>query len=71
MDYRGIVNQWPDAGAMASDAVVRPVVVAQWKHRNTIPARYWGRLLQGARQRRIAVTIDDFLEAAEHRANGA
>ncbi|HEX6119307.1 MAG TPA: hypothetical protein VFZ03_07610 [Dongiaceae bacterium] len=70
--FRDIIARWPTTRAFARDAGSSPTLVRQWRHRNSVPAPYWQRIVEGAGRRGI-VQVDIGLLArlaASRRGNG-
>lgn len=69
--FRQILDLWKDAKpsssvAIARDCSVSPVLVRQWKHRDSVPPKYWRQLQDGARRRNLPkFTLDDLLFICE------
>ena len=53
--FQNIIRRWPSRTALAEDMGVALHVVHHWHHRNSIPAKYDGKLLEAASQRGIAL----------------
>ncbi len=49
-----IIAAWPHPSEFAADIGVTPGLVAVWKHRDSIPACYWGDVEAAAQLRGIA-----------------
>ena len=61
MNHRNIIDRWESRGAFAADIGVSPMNAYQMYHRNIIPARYWRRLVEAAKQRRIRLKVDELI----------
>jgi hypothetical protein len=48
-----VIARWPTTRAFARDAGCSPALVRQWRHRNSVPAQYWPRIVEGAARRSI------------------
>jgi hypothetical protein len=51
--FSDVISAWPGRGALAADCGTTYGVVKQWERRNSVPAEYWLRLIQGAEARGI------------------
>ncbi len=51
--FTEIINAWPHPSKLAEDVGVTPGLVAVWKHRDSIPAVYWGDVENAAQRRGI------------------
>jgi hypothetical protein len=49
--FRDLIGLWPSARAFARDAGCSPALVRQWRHRDSVPARYWRGIIEGAARR--------------------
>lgn len=63
-----ILELWPDRVAVwedarAADEALALIAVHRWFQRRSVPARYWGALLAGARRRGLPVTAEDIVMA--------
>ena len=54
LSFRDVIGRWPTTRAFARDAGCSPTLVRQWRHRNSVPAQYWPRIVEGAARRGIA-----------------
>jgi hypothetical protein len=52
--FRDVIGRWPTTRAFARDAGCSPTLVRQWRHRDSVPAQYWPRIVEGAGRRGIA-----------------
>jgi len=43
--FRDVIDLWPSMAEMARQAHVTHGTVKQWRRRNSIPSRYWLRLV--------------------------
>ena len=57
LSFRDVIARWPTTRAFARDAGCSPTLVRQWRHRDSVPARYWPRIVEGASRRGI-VPVD-------------
>jgi hypothetical protein len=57
LSFRGVIARWPNTRAFARDAGCSPTLVRQWRHRDSVPAYYWPRIVEGAARRGI-VPVD-------------
>jgi hypothetical protein len=55
--FRDVIARWPNTRAFARDAGCSPTLVRQWRHRDSVPAQYWPRIIEGAARRGI-VPVD-------------
>ena len=61
-DFKQIIRSWPSDSAMAEDLGVSQGAVAMWKHRNSIPPRYWVDTVKAAKKRKIKLTLEGLHE---------
>jgi hypothetical protein len=54
-NFRDVIARWPTTRAFARDAGCSPTLVRQWRHRDSVPAQYWPRIVEGAARRGIAL----------------
>jgi len=69
MTFREILALWPTMDRLAHDItqggfVTLPGTVRAWKYYNSIPVRYWDRVVASARKYDIPVTLATLNEAA-------
>nr|WP_295834773.1 hypothetical protein [uncultured Azospirillum sp.] len=64
-----IIAEWPSDQAFAEDAGVTASLVVCWRHRNSVPAKCWRKLVCGAVLRDLPVTLEALAIAAEDRPN--
>jgi hypothetical protein len=57
LSFREVIAHWPTTRAFARDAGCSPTLVRQWRHRDSVPAHYWPRIVEGAGRRGI-VSVD-------------
>jgi hypothetical protein len=70
--FSSIISLWPSHAPLAEDMGVPPGHIAVWKRRNSIPARYWTRLVAGASKRDIeGVTLEALARIAERNLEAA
>jgi hypothetical protein len=55
MSFRDVIGRWPTTRAFARDAGCSPMLVRQWRHRDSVPAQYWPRIVEGAARRGIVL----------------
>ena len=53
--FRDVIARWPTTRAFARDAGCSPTLVRQWRHRDSVPAKYWPRIVEGAARRGIVL----------------
>jgi hypothetical protein len=53
--FRDVIARWPTTRAFARDAGCSPTLVRQWRHRDSVPAQYWPRIVEGAARRGIVL----------------
>ncbi len=53
--FRAVIAHWPTTRAFARDAGCSPALVRQWRHRDSVPAQYWPRIVEGAARRGIVL----------------
>lgn len=51
--FRGIIDMWPTRNALADEVMVKAVSVRAWHMHDSIPGRYWLRIVRAARARGI------------------
>lgn len=57
--FSAIIDRWPSLAAFAADLGVKYVTAQVMRHRDSISARHWGRLVKAARRRGFeGVTLD-------------
>lgn len=57
--FREIIGKWPNLGAFARDIGVTENTAKQMRTRDSVKAEYWGKMVAGARRRRIeGVTLE-------------
>ncbi len=54
-NFRDVIARWPTTRAFARDAGCSPTLVRQWRHRDSVPAQYWPRIVEGAARRGIVL----------------
>lgn len=52
-DFRDIIDLWPSAAYLAGEIGASPGLVASWKHRNSIPPKWWEKIERAALRRGI------------------
>lgn len=57
VSFRDVIARWPNTRAFARDAGCSPTLVRQWRHRDSVPPRYWPKIVEGALRRGI-VPVD-------------
>jgi hypothetical protein len=57
LSFHDVIARWPSTRAFARDAGCSPTLVRQWRHRDSVPAQYWPRVVEGAARRGI-VSVD-------------
>ena len=55
LSFRDVIARWPNTRAFARDAGCSPTLVRQWRHRDSVPPRYWPRIVDGAVRRGIVL----------------
>ena len=55
LSFRDVIGRWPTTRAFARDAGCSPTLVQQWRHRDSVPAHYWPRIVEGAARRGIVL----------------
>lgn len=72
LNHSDTIDRWPGGvSALAADIGVKERTVRGWKQRGNIPAWYWGRLKDAARQRNIFIDQDELVKAAAARRRAA
>lgn len=57
--FAEIIAAWGDDAVFAEEVGAPRSLVAVWKHRNSIPAPYWGGVIAGAEKRGLdGVTLE-------------
>ncbi|HAU29826.1 MAG TPA: hypothetical protein DCW68_06950 [Rhodospirillaceae bacterium] len=70
--YSEIINKWPSIADFAVDVDVYVGLAAVWKHRNSIPPRYWQAIVSAASARGIeGVSIELFATIAASKREAA
>lgn len=64
MNFRTIIDRWPSIDQMAADLSVKPDTVRKWRERDSVPGEYWAAIVRAARDRRLAVRLEDLAAAA-------
>ena len=54
-NFRAVIGRWPTTRAFARDAGCSLTLVRQWRHRDSVPAQYWPRIVDGAARRGIVL----------------
>lgn len=67
MDFKNIINKFSSTSDLADFLDVSPVTVRSWGNRNSIPAKYWSKVLQCAQSQGFALSLDDLAAAADAR----
>lgn len=62
--FEQIINAWPSIGEFANDMGVNVETARGWRKRDSIPAKYWKRLLNKASQRNISISADILVDLA-------
>jgi len=52
--FRDVIARWSATRSFARDAGCSATLVRQWRHRDSVPAPYWPRIVEGAGKRGIA-----------------
>ena len=55
LSFRDVIGRWPTTRAFARDAGCSSTLVRQWRHRDSVPAQYWPRIVEGAARRGIVL----------------
>ena len=64
MTYKTIISLFPSNAWLAERLGVQEVTVRQWGNRNSIPAAYWGRVVEFAGGLGIPLTLEDLAKTA-------
>lgn len=64
-----IISAWPSRRDLAADLAVDEGLVKQWQRRDSIPARYWHRLVEAASERQISGIDEQVLTRLAARAD--
>lgn len=56
-----IYEVWPTAEAMAADIGENGVTVRQWRRRNSIPPKYWQRIIDAAKSKKAKLNLQQFM----------
>lgn len=63
--FNDVIGLWPSLPELAADLKVPYERAAQWRKRNSIPARHWARLIEVAQERGFrCVTAERLAELA-------
>lgn len=77
MEFKSIINEWPNVASLAADLHRRNRQVSveafhhrinKWQRRNKIPAEYWADFLSAAEERGIKVDHNSLMRAAQRKA---
>ena len=69
LNVRDIFDHWPSRAALADDIGVTPQAITNMIARNSIPSRYWQRIIAAAARRSISgVTFESLSLAIQERA---
>ena len=66
--FRDIIALWPTMVVLADEISVPHSIVLKWKQNDTIPAKYWQRIISSALKRGHALTAEDFARVAAREA---
>lgn len=59
LTFADLINEWPNAVALAEDLGVKEVTARAWKTRGAIPAEYWTDIVVAAEARKIeGITLE-------------
>lgn len=64
MDFKEIIDKWPDRQAFADDTYQHRGTINQWHMRNKVPQESWYLILVGAKKRRIKLKAMELIMAA-------
>lgn len=62
--YEDVIGLWPSARVMAEEVGVHPEAVPGWKKTNSIPAKYWLRIIDTPTARRAKLSLKRLAEMA-------
>lgn len=66
MTTQQIIDRWGTLAQFARDVGVPYERAKQWRHRNSIPAKYWQRVIDSAQRREIAgIDLDVLFRASQ------
>ncbi len=64
-NFIDVIDQWPSLQSFATDIGVLYVTAQLMRHRNSIAAKHWKAVVEGARQRKIrGVTLEVLAQLA-------
>ncbi len=62
-----LIHQWPSAGTLGRALGIPAPRIYRWAERQSIPACYWGALLDAAKAQGIPLTAEDLVEMHDMR----
>ena len=65
MNFKNIINKFSSVADLADFLDVSAITVRSWGNRNSIPSKYWSKILQCAEGQSIPLTLSDLAEAAD------
>jgi len=68
MNHRQIIELWPTVADLARDLKIDSARVYKWHERQRIPPEFWITMIEFARNRDIALDIEDLAIGAQERA---
>ncbi len=65
--YREIINKWPSLISLSKDVGIHPNTVAVWRHRDSIPSKYWEAIVQTETGKENKVTLETLASISARR----
>ncbi len=62
--FKDVIGRWPSPDALAAEIGAKPETVRKWRQRNSIPAEWWTRMIEAARERGDTLTADELADMA-------
>jgi hypothetical protein len=62
MDFKKIIEMWPNYIALATDLDEVPSTVRKWHERNRVPARVWPAMEKAGRKRGYKISVTQLME---------
>lgn len=62
--FMHMIRAWPSDQSFADDIGTSVALVRVWKHRNSIPPRYWRQIIVQAKKRGISLSESNLIDFA-------
>lgn len=62
--FKDVIGRWPSPDILAERIGAKPETVRKWRQRNSIPAEWWTRIIEVAREERIRITAEQLADMA-------